>query len=1354
MFYKINSSVKEFKQILKHLLCYSIFYSVLLIIMPMRSTYADPDLPGHSANMELIPAGSLIIAMDNANQSGGAYPLINLKAYGLAHYLLENNIPLKWAITANKVKDGIDFSTSVTGVAGGATGGLKSFSAGPLIVHRKYAQTAMPYITSFGNNVKVYQTTAPQLVDIRYNLKFKPHVTVGATNSSIHTKVYADAGVSWTQLSSDLIPPGACHTFISQPHIGDTTVAYQNINSVRDFLQGGGNFLGQCHTVETYEISPEIKSTTYQNARFVTTNTLVVANNTSVLTYPRGDMAVMQFEGALNGAQGGSGMDWTFFGTNPPSTWNNNGHAHAWGTGLYTQAFQVASAKLKPAGTVGGHMTWLGGHDYAAQAGGGWRVLLNATLVPAERPAFCAQFLDLLEWTDAPSSYGNVAHDVYDDGVTPVLMLGTNFSLETGPYNDPNAAADSHDDGVVLPSMQQGQTVTIPVTISGQLSTYQPPGTPRLNAWIDWNGNGVFDPEEQIAIDVQDNGAGDTNPAIGQVALQVNVPADAVTTQTFARFRYTSQSGTILPNSGNAADGEVEDYALLIQPAPPADLKITKTDGVTEVQSGSDTTYIIRVTNLGPNPVTGAILKDPLVADLTKTAVECSAETGNICSTSTTPTIAQLESSTGYALPTLQNNEFYEIVLTVRVDALDGEVTNTVTVDIPVGMRDPDETNNTALDTNTVIPLADLVVDKTGPETLTRGDTVNYSITLWNKGSSPATSSHFVDNIPVSINNVNWVCTANGAASCGSVTNGTGNNIDITTGTLPVNLSNTPPTSGDYLTVSVSGIMNTEGAITNTATISEPGGAVDTDESNNTNDHTIQVRPLADLGISKQGPVELDQGAHITYTLTAWNNGPSTVNSSTINDIVPTQITDVTWHCIAHGSASCGITANGNGNTLQLNTGTLPVNNTGGVPTSGDYLTIVIDATASTSGTAVNTAMIATPTGTVDNNSLNDSSSVSTVIGRLITISGEVFNDNSGDTQNAAFGYNGIKDSGESGIPDITVRLTDCQGTTIDSTTTDDHGDYTFRIAQQLLPSPQFCVVETNLDNYRSTGGSRDGNNTAYNSTTDTITIDNTGGDSYPNNQFADVRISAWLTENGQQTTVAGSVMEYPHLLMTDSVVSIDQITVSATQQPANSNDQVWQNLLYRDNNCNGRVDQGETLLQSSLPFILYPANAVCLVQRVHVPTNASAGAQNIGQLQASYNAVLPNGTVNSQTNTVQDTTLIGSAALDMKKYVRQVDTCPSTATDTNPFMTNNQAQAGSFLEYEIRYRNNSTTNLQGIKLNDSIPVGTELQSMSCEVNPTGSCSPSQNGDALQWNIGGTLLPGREGAVRFCTRVP
>ena len=59
-----------------------------------------------AAQVETIPAGSRIINMGITPQTVAN----GLKPYGLVYALLKANIPIKWVINPNKLKDGIDFS--------------------------------------------------------------------------------------------------------------------------------------------------------------------------------------------------------------------------------------------------------------------------------------------------------------------------------------------------------------------------------------------------------------------------------------------------------------------------------------------------------------------------------------------------------------------------------------------------------------------------------------------------------------------------------------------------------------------------------------------------------------------------------------------------------------------------------------------------------------------------------------------------------------------------------------------------------------------------------------------------------------------------------------------------------------------------------------------------------------------------------------------------------------------------------------------------------------------------------------------------------------------------------------------
>lgn len=375
---------------------------------------------------------------------------------------------------------------------------------------------------------------------------------------------------------------------------------------------------------------------------------------------------------------------------------------------------------------------------------------------------------------------------------------------------------------------------------------------------------------------------------------------------------------------------------------------------------------------------------------------------------------------------------------------------------------------------------------------------------------------------------------------------------------------------------------------------------------------------------------------------------------------------------------------------------------------------------------------------------------------KLVLITGRVFNDNGGSINNSVTNaYNALQDANESGIAGSSLKLANCSGVELNVVTiSNSNGDYSFKVEDSVLTNP-FCIVQTNLPEYSSVSGSSPTG--SYNRSADMISLPKTAATNYLNNNFGDANLNILLTEDGQHTVVAGDVTEYPHRLNTQAPVQITQLSQVLSQQPNSSNDQPWQALVYRDTNCNGNVDVGETVFNPSTanPFLLQPNTDLCLVQRVHVPTNVVAGAQHVSTLQASYSVALANPTQSITGKSVQrqDVTLIGSAGLSLTKKVRAVASCPSTSADQNVFAISNQAKKVDYLEYEIVYKNNSTKRLNNIKIKDSLPIGTKFGSMSCRSTPSGNtCSANNVGSALEWGLSGALTPAATGAVRFCVR--
>ncbi len=164
---------------------------------------------------------------------------------------------------------------------------------------------------------------------------------------------------------------------------------------------------------------------------------------------------------------------------------------------------------------------------------------------------------------DAPSSYGYAAHILPILTTTPLsIYMGSVYPDSEDPFvnfstgvSDDNTGDD--EDGVTNGGLDlDGQLLTVGQTETIDISTN---GSGVLNAWIDFNRDGDFDDSgEQIATDVAPSG--------GTISLSVLIPLSASPGTSYARFRYSTETG-LLPGNSEAADGEVEDYQIIIYDA-------------------------------------------------------------------------------------------------------------------------------------------------------------------------------------------------------------------------------------------------------------------------------------------------------------------------------------------------------------------------------------------------------------------------------------------------------------------------------------------------------------------------------------------------------------------------------------------------------------------------------------------------------------------------------------------------------------------------------------------------------------------------------------------------------------------
>ncbi|MCB9129702.1 MAG: hypothetical protein H6647_02075 [Anaerolineales bacterium] len=153
------------------------------------------------------------------------------------------------------------------------------------------------------------------------------------------------------------------------------------------------------------------------------------------------------------------------------------------------------------------------------------------------------------------AAYMGKCVDAENNGQPNATAQGDDTNVTT-PRLGLCAAGNDDEDGVTFGALAAGSAATASVDMSAFNTGAQ---VCFLNAWIDFNGNGsLTDAGEQIASNVQ---------MIGGAALNVvnfNIPSVVTASSTGARFRCSTQSN--LTPTGQAPNGEVEDYMVTITP--------------------------------------------------------------------------------------------------------------------------------------------------------------------------------------------------------------------------------------------------------------------------------------------------------------------------------------------------------------------------------------------------------------------------------------------------------------------------------------------------------------------------------------------------------------------------------------------------------------------------------------------------------------------------------------------------------------------------------------------------------------------------------------------------------------------
>ncbi|HEX5360737.1 MAG TPA: hypothetical protein VFW49_06595 [Fluviicoccus sp.] len=375
----------------------------------------------------------------------------------------------------------------------------------------------------------------------------------------------------------------------------------------------------------------------------------------------------------------------------------------------------------------------------------------------------------------------------------------------------------------------------------------------------------------------------------------------------------------------------------------------------------------------------------------------------------------------------------------------------------------------------------------------------------------------------------------------------------------------------------------------------------------------------------------------------------------------------------------------------------------------------------------------------------------------VFTLSGRVFLDNGTGGGTA---HNGTQQAGELGRSGAIVRLTNCAGVEYQQVSTGGTGSYSLQIPNTLATGSTLCVTEDGSAAFVSVSGSAGTTGGSYNLVQDRTQFTLTALTSYTGVNFGDVPESL-LSGVGAQATGPGTTVSYAHVFTAGTAGAV---TFSPSQNPTPANPD-WVSVLYRDTNCNAALDGGEPPLSGAVAVTA--GQTVCLIQKVIVPVTTITGHVDESTVTASFAFAAPSAIVRPYTAADVTTVVDNGLGLFLVKEVRQVGGCPSSGSDTNVFGTANDAAPGSYLEYRIRYTNQSQGVVKDVVITDDTPAFTVYRSASCSSTPPSvTCVVPSSGSGTAPAAGGTgnirwvfgnnplgLTGGQGGEVRFCVQV-
>jgi uncharacterized repeat protein (TIGR01451 family) len=765
-----------------------------------------------------------------------------------------------------------------------------------------------------------------------------------------------------------------------------------------------------------------------------------------------------------------------------------------------------------------------------------------------------------------------------------------------------------------------------------------------------------------VAFNAATVGSGNTNTFVVTALIDAKVAPGTTLTNTEV------VAGANFPNRSSTLGTTITQATTL---------GLTKV-GPDEATAGGFITYTLSLTNTGSTDATNVALTDTLPSDLTLLTETQTGGPDTFVDNSSGGTVTFNATTMGAG-----NTDTFVVTAQIDDDVSAGSVeTNTAdaTADnIPeVVATSPDAI---------VATVADVSVTKTGPNLITAGTTVTYTVTLVNNGPSDALNVTLSDALPAGMTLVSESQVSGGAFF-----------TDTTTGNTP-----------SFNSAEVDGLVEFPGGNVNTFQIvaSLPSNAAnntnlddtatvtsdtpDSDLANNTFTFVSTGVTVADVGVTKTGPSTVIAGTTVTYTLTVSNAGPSDAQNVNVSDALPAGLTLVSES--ADPANPDTFTDTSTGNTPSFNAATVVSGNT------DNFTVVAFVASSVPSGTNLDdtaTVQSSSEDPNQSNNTFTFSSSVTTLADLDISVDPPFVTAGTNLTYTITLTNEGLSDAASVVITDtlptgLTV-LSAMQVTGPDSFVGSAPGGPTATFTATTMGAGNTDTFEVVVAVPSSTP-----ENTIL---TDTATVTSATPDSSPGDETAttttlvDTSADLSIVKNGPTTITAGTTITYTLTVHNAGPSDSQAVTVS---------DAVPTGLaLLSESQVSGPDAFANTSAGNTASFFAttVPTGNTDVFQVIVSAPNSTLGGTMFTDTATVSSATTPDP---DPTNNSSSVTTVAVASADLSV----VKAGPLTIT------------AGTDVTYTITIHNAGPSDAAGVTVTDTLPAGlTPLLVTAVNTNP------------------------------------